>query len=110
MALIDQSSFSKFEVTGAGAHAALERIAVNRVPAAPGHVVYTQLCNEAGGIEADLTIIHVASDHFMVVTGSGFGVRDWNWIERQFAGVTDVAMRGRVERLCHDQSVRAEGA
>lgn len=27
------------------------------------------------------------------MTGSGFGVRDWSWIERQLAGVTDVVMR-----------------
>lgn len=93
VAVIDQSSFSKFEVTGSGALAALNRIAANRIPDEPGTVTYTQLCNEAGGIEADVTIVHVALDHLMVVTGSGFGVRDWHWISDHLPGDGTVAMR-----------------
>jgi 4-methylaminobutanoate oxidase (formaldehyde-forming) len=80
VALIDQSSFSKFEITGPGAFAALQRIAANDLDKPPGSVTYTQLCNERGGIEADLTIVQLAQDRFYVVTGSGFGVRDSHWI------------------------------
>ena len=47
-----------------------------------GSVIYTQMCNERGGIEADLTIIRLAQDHYYIVTGSGFGVHDSDWIER----------------------------
>ncbi|MEM8686468.1 MAG: FAD-dependent oxidoreductase [Pseudomonadota bacterium] len=92
-ALIDQSSFSKFEVSGPGAFAALEKIAANKVPEVPGRAVYTQLCNASGGIEADLTIIHHLPDTFLVITGSGFGVRDSNWIARQLPRDGSVAMR-----------------
>ena len=79
VALIDQSSFAKFELTGPGAFAAIDRVAANQV-GAPGRAVYTQLLNEAGGIEADLTVIRLAEDRFYLVTGSGFGVRDGGWI------------------------------
>ena len=81
VALVDQSSFSKIEVTGSGAFDALNRISANRVPPEPGQVVYTQLCNAKGGIEADLTIMHVGPQHFMLVTGAGFAVRDRHWIQ-----------------------------
>jgi len=81
VALVDQSSFSKFEVTGAGAFDALNRISANRIPHEPGQAVYTQLCNPKGGIEADLTVMHLDLQHFMVVTGAGFTVRDRHWIE-----------------------------
>ncbi|PLX36467.1 MAG: sarcosine dehydrogenase [Hyphomicrobiales bacterium] len=80
VALIDQTSFSKYEVTGPGALAALQRIASNVVPQEPGQAVYTQLCNESGGIEADLTIVHAGPERFLIVTGSGFGIRDSQWI------------------------------
>ncbi len=80
VALLDQTSFTKFEVTGPGALAALQRIAANRVPEEPGAAVYTQLCNDKGGIEADLTIVHAGPERFLIVTGSGFGVRDGHWI------------------------------
>jgi len=78
-ALIDQSSFSKFELTGPGAFAAIDRLAANDVSES-GRAVYTQLCNESGGIEADLTVVRLAEDRFYIVTGSGFGVRDGGWI------------------------------
>ncbi|MBM3573078.1 MAG: FAD-dependent oxidoreductase, partial [Alphaproteobacteria bacterium] len=80
VALIDQTSFTKFELTGPGAAAALQRIAVNDMDRPPGSVIYTQLCNQRGGIEADLTVTRLAEDRFYIVTGSGFGVRDGHWI------------------------------
>ena len=90
VALIDQTSFVKFEVTGRGAHAALDRIASNKVPGAPGAAVYTQLCNERGTIEADLTIVHAGPERFLVVTGSGFGIRDGAWIRAQLPAGVDM--------------------
>jgi sarcosine dehydrogenase len=80
--LFDQTSFAKFELVGPGAAAALNRIAANDVEKPPGALVYTQFCNERGGIEADLTVMRLAEDRFYIVTGSGFGVRDGGWIRR----------------------------
>ena len=53
-------------------------------------MIYTQLCNERGGIEADLTIVRLATDHFYVVTGSGFSVRDGGWLRQQGVELKDV--------------------
>ncbi|MGE4076985.1 MAG: FAD-dependent oxidoreductase [Reyranella sp.] len=80
--LIDQSSFSKYEITGPGALAALQRLAANDLDKPPGSLVYTQLCNERGGIEADLTFARVDDRRFYMVTGSAFGVRDMGWIRK----------------------------
>lgn len=82
VALIDQSSFAKLEVEGAQALGALQRIASNDLDVGEGRCVYTQLCNECGGIEADLVVVRLAEDRFYIVTGSGFGVRDFGWIRR----------------------------
>ncbi|WIY27525.1 GcvT family protein [Parasedimentitalea psychrophila] len=80
--LIDQSSFAKFELIGAGALAAMQQIAVSNMDRPIGSVIYTQLCNERGGIEADVTITRTGKDRFYIVTGSGFGVHDSDWINR----------------------------
>ena len=80
--LIDMSSFSKFEVRGPGALALLQKLAVNQLDRPDGTIVYTQLCNERGGIEADVTITRLAADRFYFVTGSALGVRDRSTIER----------------------------
>ncbi len=83
VALIDQTSFSKFELLGPGALDLLQRICVSNMDRPDGAVIYTQLCNAAGGVEADLTITRLGRDHFYIVTGSAFGTHDADWIRRQ---------------------------
>jgi 4-methylaminobutanoate oxidase (formaldehyde-forming) len=61
----------------------LNRITAADLSGSPGRAIYTQLLNDRGGIEGDLTILHRGEDDFLIVTGSGFGVRDANWIGRQ---------------------------
>ncbi len=78
--LIDQSSFTKFEISGPGAGAFLQRLAVADVDREPGTAAYTQLCNTRGGMEADVTVMRHGEDQFWLITGSGFGVRDGHWI------------------------------
>jgi 4-methylaminobutanoate oxidase (formaldehyde-forming) len=80
-ALFDQSSFSKLEVRGPGALAFLERMCANRIDRPVGTVVYTQLLNARGGIEADLSVLRRSADRFLLVTGTAFGNHDRAWLE-----------------------------
>ncbi|MFZ1727625.1 MAG: FAD-dependent oxidoreductase, partial [Albidovulum sp.] len=93
VALIDQSSFSKFELTGPGALAYLQWLAAGNVGRDPGSVVYTQLLNRRGGIEADLTIMRREEERFLIVTGSAFGTRDGDRIARHMPRDGSVLMR-----------------
>jgi len=107
VALIDQTSFSKFELSGPGAQSALNRIAAADISGAPGRAIYTQLLNDKGGIEADLTILHRGEEDFLIVTGSGFGVRDGNWITRQLPEglrLRDVTNAHAVLNICGPQA------
>ena len=81
VAIIDQSSFGKLELSGTGCVEALDRLAAARVDRPVGRVIYTQLCNGRGGIEADLTICRTGQESFYIVTGSGFVTHDRHWIE-----------------------------
>ncbi|MBN9673890.1 GcvT family protein [Roseibium aggregatum] len=82
VALIDQSSFAKFEILGPGTLDLLQKLAACNMDRPVGSVIYSQLCNERGGIEADLTITRLGKEHFYIVTGSGFGTHDADWIRR----------------------------
>jgi hypothetical protein len=42
----------------------------------------TLMLNERGGVEAEVTLLHLASDKFVMISGSAFGVRDSNWVHR----------------------------
>ncbi len=105
VALIDQTSFSKFELAGPGALAAIDALAAARMDRPVGSVIYTQLCNEKGGIECDLTITRLAEDRFYIVTGSGFAVHDSHWIAQHLpadgsARLCDVTSAHAVINLC----------
>ena len=80
--LIDQTSFAKFTLKGPDAAAALNRIAAGNVERAVGSMTYTQMLNDRGGIEADVTVARVARDEFYIVTGTGFATHDFDWIAR----------------------------
>ena len=79
--VFDQSSFAKFSLKGADAGAALSWICANHVDSEIGKLVYTQLLNERGGIECDLTVAKIAADDFYIVTGTGFRTHDYHWIK-----------------------------
>lgn len=80
--VIDQTSFAKFTLKGPDAVAALGWIAANDVRKPVGSLIYTQMLNDHGGIECDLTVVRVARDEFYIVTGTGFATHDFDWISR----------------------------
>ncbi len=80
--LFDQTSFAKFTLKGPDAEAALSWIAANNVAKPVGALTYTQMLNDKGGIECDLTTVRVARDEYYIVTGTGFATHDFDWISR----------------------------
>ncbi len=91
-AMIDMTSFTKFEITGRKAADFLQHLCVANVGREPGRGVYTQLCNERGGIEADVTVIRREEDRYWLITGSANGVHDRLWIEKHMAGYHGVRL------------------
>ena len=93
--LFDQTSFAKFLLQGRDALQVLNRICGNNIDVPIGKVVYTQLLNERGGIEADITITRIEQDSFFIVDSGTSQTRTFYWIKRQigpnsFAVLTDM--------------------
>ncbi len=80
--LFDQTSFAKFILKGPDAEAALGWIAAGDVAKPVGALTYTQMLNDHGGIECDLTAVRMAEDEYYIVTGTGFATHDFNHIAR----------------------------
>ncbi len=101
--LIDQTSFAKFLLQGQGAEAALTHICANRVDRPVGSLIYTQMLNDKGGIEADVTVARLSYDSYYIVTGTGFATRDFHWISKGLAGfdatLTDITSSNAVLSL-----------
>ncbi|MBY3154771.1 FAD-dependent oxidoreductase [Rhizobium laguerreae] len=80
--IFDQTSFAKFVLKGRDAEAALSWIASNDVARPVGSLVYTQMLNDKGGIECDVTVARIAENEYYIVTGTGFATHDFDWIAR----------------------------
>jgi len=90
--VFDQSSFAKFFCTGRDAEAALSWICANNVARPPGTLVYTQMLNERGGIEGDLTVARLAEQKYYIITGTGFATHDADWISRNIPAGMDARL------------------
>ena len=111
VALFDQSSFAKFLLLGRDAGRALDWICANDMARPVGSLAYTQLLNERGGIECDLTVARLAADRYYLVTGTGFATHDFDWITRALpqgcdAQLSDVTSARAVLALMGPQSRR----
>ncbi len=86
VAVFDQTSFSKYLVTGPEALAALQWLCTADVDVAPGRTVYTGMLNASGRYEADLTVTRVAAEEFLLFSGSASTERDLDHIGRRLPG------------------------
>jgi glycine cleavage system aminomethyltransferase T/glycine/D-amino acid oxidase-like deaminating enzyme len=86
VAVFDQTSFSKYVVSGADALAGLQWVCAADVDVPVGHCVYTALLNARSTYEADLTVTRTGADSFLMVSSSATTVRDLDWLRRHLTG------------------------
>jgi 4-methylaminobutanoate oxidase (formaldehyde-forming) len=82
--LMDMSFMAKFHVEGRDAGRVLEWISGGRVDGDPGRVTYTQWLDEAGKLQADLTVTKLDDDRFMVVASDTAHRHAETWMRRHF--------------------------
>jgi len=73
--VLDASSFSKYEFTGPGVEAALDRLLAGRLPAL-GRIRLTPMLAPSGRLMGDLSTLRIADDRFLVF-GSGY-LQTWH--------------------------------
>ena len=83
VALFDQTSFSKYLVTGPDAEQVLQWLCTADVAVEPGRAVYTGLLNARGTYEADITVTRLSADQFLLVSSAATTERDKDHITRR---------------------------
>ncbi len=83
--LFDMTSFGKIRVEGRDALAFLQRLCANQMDVEPGKIVYTQMLNNRGGIECDLTVTRLSETVFFLVVPGATLQRDLAWLRRHLA-------------------------
>ena len=100
VAMFDMTPFAKFEVTGAGALDALQRITTNQMNKPVGSITYTSMVTPSGGIKCDLTVTRLGENRFMVVTGGAMGLHDLAWMEARMPSDGSAAALDVSASLC----------
>jgi heterotetrameric sarcosine oxidase gamma subunit len=94
VALFDMTSFGKIRVEGPDAERFLNRICAGQMAVSPGRIVYTQMLNDRGGIECDLTVTRLSPTAYLLVVPGATLQRDLAWLRRHLgedsAVVTDM--------------------
>ncbi|MFM9135455.1 MAG: FAD-dependent oxidoreductase [bacterium] len=92
--LMDMAFMAKFLVEGPDAGALLEELSANRVDGDPGVITYTQWLNDAGLLEADLTVTKLGEGRFWVVASDTAHRHVETWMRRHVgdrrAWITDM--------------------
>tara|TARA_B110000093_G_scaffold171318_1_gene201207 strand:- start:470 stop:1510 length:1041 start_codon:yes stop_codon:yes gene_type:complete len=85
VALFDMSFMANFLVQGRDAGGALNFISANNVNGEVGKITYTQWLNSQGGLEADVTVIKIEEEKFMVVVSDTMHTHSLTWLRRNIA-------------------------
>ena len=114
VAIYDQTSFGKLLVQGRDALAVLQRLCANEIDVAVERMVYTAMLNERGGFESDLTVLRLAPERFLLITGSAQPQRDQDWISRhiepaEHVAITDVSAMTSVLSVMGPKAVELLG-
>jgi glycine cleavage system aminomethyltransferase T/glycine/D-amino acid oxidase-like deaminating enzyme len=93
--VMDMSFMSKFLVQGRDAGHVLDRVSANSVDGTPGTITYTQWLDEAGKLQADLTVTKLDEERFWIVATDTAHRHVEAWLRRNtpfgaHAFVTDV--------------------
>jgi len=82
--LHDMTSFNKMEVIGDDAGEFVQYLCTNDMDLDVGDVKYTLMCNEEGGVRADITVTRTDDDRYLVLTtGREVGNNHVAWVREQ---------------------------
>ncbi|TNE36827.1 MAG: FAD-dependent oxidoreductase [Alphaproteobacteria bacterium] len=80
--MYDMSAFGKIRVEGPDAEKFLNYVGGGDFSVPAGKIVYCQFLNDAGGIEADVTVTRLTETAYLVVTPSATRLADQSWLTR----------------------------
>jgi glycine cleavage system aminomethyltransferase T/glycine/D-amino acid oxidase-like deaminating enzyme len=90
VAVFDQTSFSKYVVSGPGSLETLQWVCAADVDVPAGGCVYTPFLNQRGTYEADVTVTRTGPEEFWIVSSSATTVRDLDWLRRHALPETEI--------------------
>jgi len=92
-ALIDITSFSKFQVAGPGAQAYLDGLVANSIPAKIGRLTLCHALTSKGGVRSEFTINRTGNESFYLVSSGAAERHDHDFLWRNLPNEGGVDLR-----------------
>jgi heterotetrameric sarcosine oxidase gamma subunit len=86
--VFDQTSFSKYRLSGPDACAGLQWLCTADVDVPVGRAVYTGMLNARGTYESDVTVTRTAPDEYLIVSSAATTERDQDHLRRHLPAGT----------------------
>jgi glycine cleavage system aminomethyltransferase T/glycine/D-amino acid oxidase-like deaminating enzyme len=85
--VLELSPFTKLDIKGVQACELLQTLCTSDIDVVEGRAIYTQMLNDKGGIEADITVTRFGPEHFRVVSGAATRWKDIAWLKKHSTGL-----------------------
>ena len=96
--VLDLTGFSKYDITGDGAEAFLNRICANQIPRKEGGVALVHLLSPGGRIQSEMTITRFGATRFYALSAAGAELRDLDLLMHSVASGEPVKIENVTEQ------------
>jgi dimethylglycine dehydrogenase len=98
--LLEISTFAKYEVSGPGAAAWLDRILANRLPNSDGKTVLSPMLSQKGRLIGDFTVTRLAEGRFILLGAGPMQRYHMRWFEQNLPADGTVRVENLSARYC----------
>jgi dimethylglycine dehydrogenase len=99
--VLDLTGFAKYDITGAGAEAFLNRVCANQVPRTVGGIALVHLLSPGGRIRGEMTVTRLGDDEFYALSAAAAELRDRDLLTQSLLPGEPV----RIENVTEDRGV-----
>jgi glycine cleavage system aminomethyltransferase T/glycine/D-amino acid oxidase-like deaminating enzyme len=99
VALFDQSTLGKINVSGPDAETFLNRVCTNDMARTPGSVMFSLLLNDSGGIEDDLTALRLDGETYRLSVGTASVRRVMGWLSQNTVDDERVSIKDETDQF-----------
>jgi dimethylglycine dehydrogenase len=99
--ILDLTGFAKYDISGPGAEAFLNRVCANRVPRKTGGIALAHLLSPGGRIQGEMTLTRLGEDRFYALSAAAAELRDRDLLLQSLSPGEPV----RIDNVTEDRGV-----
>jgi dimethylglycine dehydrogenase len=99
--VLDLTGFAKYDISGPGAEAFLNRVCANRIPRKAGGIALVHLLSPGGRIQGEMTVTRLEGDRFYALSAAAAELRDQDLLTQSVSAGESV----QIDNVTEDRGV-----